>query len=301
MMGKAEDRKQSSLSPLLRKYLASGDLFVWGSGAGLAIALLMVVGLLLLIMFNGLGYFWPADIVELTLRDGTHVLGQLAGRETIPSSSETDSNQRTRIRLKIGNRDLYGLDFKWINEDAITSRSFPPEAVLLERREWGNMYGRVKAVYRGDEQIAQGDQPSWQALLPLIAETNDLHARISRIERVDIGAINTEIERLRLKIRRLELSGIEARKTDDIERLKSQMASAEARYQEQMTRLESLSASLNEYTANHCGCERKRKTTPGESNHSRAAAECHGRDRQERNVCGKRLARAHRRAARGQH
>ena len=35
------------------RYLASGDLFVWGSGAGLAISLLMVVGLLLLIMSMG--------------------------------------------------------------------------------------------------------------------------------------------------------------------------------------------------------------------------------------------------------
>jgi phosphate transport system permease protein len=241
----ADTIRKSSLSPLLRKYLASGDLFVWGSGAGLAISLLMVVGLLLLIMFNGLGYFWPANIIELTLKDRTHVLGQLAGRETVPPSSAADPNQRTRIRLKIGNRDLYGLDFKWINEDAITSRSFPPEAVLLERREWGNMYGRVKGVYRGDEEIAHGDQPSWQALLPLIASANDLHARISSIERGDIGAINTEIERLRLKMRRLELSG--GAKIADIERLKSQMASAEARYQEQMTRLESLTASLNEY------------------------------------------------------
>ena len=151
------------MSPFFKKYFASGDLFVWGSGAGLAIALLMVVGLLLLIMFNGLGYFWPADVVELTLRDGTHVLGQWAGRRLF-RSNRTDSKQRTRIRLKIGNRDLYGLDFKWVDEDTISSQSFPEEAVLFERREWGNMYGRIKAVFRGTEQIAQGAEPSWASL-----------------------------------------------------------------------------------------------------------------------------------------
>jgi phosphate transport system permease protein len=231
-----------------KRYFASGDLFVWGSGAGLAISLLMVVGLLLLIMVNGLGYFWPADIVELTLKDGTHALGQWAGRETIPPSSAAESKPRTRVRLKIGNRDLYGLDFKWVNEDAITSRSFPPEAVLLERREWGNMYGRINAVYRGDEQIAHGTEPSWQALLPLIKDANELRARILRIERVDIGAINTEIERMRLQMRRLELKGAESGNADNIERLKSQMAAAEARYQEQMKRLESLSEHLNDYS-----------------------------------------------------
>ena len=244
----ADATQKRSLSPFFKRYLASGDLFVWGSGAGLAISLLMVVGLLLLIMLNGLGYFWPGDIVELTLSDGTHVLGQWAGRETIPPSSAADSKPRTRIRLKIGNRDLYGLDFKWVNEDAITSRSFPPEAVLLERREWGNMYGRINAVYQGDEQIAHGNDPSWQALLPLINDANELRARILRIERVDIGAINTEIERMRLKMRRLELKGVGSGSADNIERLKSQMAAAEARYQEQMKRLESLSAHLNDYS-----------------------------------------------------
>jgi phosphate transport system permease protein len=220
------------------------------------------VGLLLLIMFNGLGYFWPADIIELTLSDGTHVLGQWAGREVIPPSSAADSTPRTRIRLKIGNRDLYGLDFKWVDEDTITSRALPGDAVLLERREWGNMYGRIQAVYRGDEQIAQGDQPSWEAILPLITETNALHARISRIERVDIGAINTEIDRLRLKMRRLELHAAGTKVTDDIERLKSLMAAAEARYQEQMKRLESLNTSLNEYTAIIVDANGKEKQLP---------------------------------------
>ena len=47
----------------------------------------MVFGLLLLIIINGLGYFWTSDIVELTLKDGQHVMGQLAGREVIPRSS----------------------------------------------------------------------------------------------------------------------------------------------------------------------------------------------------------------------
>ena len=38
------------------KFLASGNVFIWGCAAGVSVSLLMVFGLLLLIMINGLGY-----------------------------------------------------------------------------------------------------------------------------------------------------------------------------------------------------------------------------------------------------
>ena len=71
----------------LKKMIASGDLFVWASGAGLAVALLMVLGLLLLIAANGMGFFWTGDIIELTLKDGTRVMG------TVLNSWDPTSNR----------------------------------------------------------------------------------------------------------------------------------------------------------------------------------------------------------------
>lgn len=72
------------------KLLASGNVFIWGCAAGVSVSLLMVFGLLLLIMINGLGYFWTSDIVELTLKDGQRMMGQLAGREVIPRTITRD-------------------------------------------------------------------------------------------------------------------------------------------------------------------------------------------------------------------
>ena len=134
-----------------KKFLASGNVFIWGCAAGVSVSLLMVFGLLLLIMINGLGYFWISDIVEVTLKDGQHMMGQLAGREIIPRTITPDRPEgKGRLRVKIGNRDLYGLDFKWVNDDQIVSHTYPTDVVLLERREWGNMYARIKAVYEGE-------------------------------------------------------------------------------------------------------------------------------------------------------
>ena len=234
-----------------RKFLASGNVFIWGCAAGVSVSLLMVFGLLLLIMINGLGYFWISDVAELTLKDGQHIMGQLAGREVIPRSVTADRPEgKGRLRVKIGNRDLYGLDFKWVNDDQIASLIYPADTVLLERREWGNMYARIKAVYKGEALQAEGNDAGWIALAPLIDMTNALHQQITRIESVEIGAINAEIEQARLNIRALEI-GAPSRNTSErgqIDGLKAQVAAAESRYQEKTLELEKLRAQFDEYS-----------------------------------------------------
>ena len=149
--------------------MASGELFIWGCGAGLSLSLLMIGGLLALILMNGFGYFWPADLVELTLKDGKHVIGQLAGEEIGPKGIP-------RIRVKIGNRDLYGLDYRWINTDQITERAQPSDLVMVERREWGNFFGRLLTITKEDQSVAEGAEAVWQSLPVLIRQAEGSEA-----------------------------------------------------------------------------------------------------------------------------
>lgn len=144
-------------------FMASGELFIWGCGAGLSLSLFMIAGLMVLILINGMGYFWPADLVELTLKDGKHVIGQLAGEDVSPKGIP-------RIRMKIGNRDLYGLDYRWINTDQIAERATPADLVMVERREWGNFYGRLKAILKADQVVTEGAEDVWKALPPLLSQ-----------------------------------------------------------------------------------------------------------------------------------
>jgi phosphate transport system permease protein len=233
-----------------KKFFASGNVFIWGCAAGVSVSLLMVFGLLLLIMINGLGYFWISDIVEVTLKDGQRMMGQLAGREVIPRTVTPDRPEgKGRLRVKIGNRDLYGLDFKWVNDDQVVSQTYPADVVLLERREWGNMYARIKAVYKGETVLAEGNEAGWLALVPLISTTDELHRQITRIEKVEIGAINAEIEQVRLKARSLDMvSPSSLRESGHIDTLKAQVSSAESRYQEKTVELETLRAQFDEYS-----------------------------------------------------
>ncbi len=235
------------MSAKIKKFLGSGTLFVWFCGTAVAASLLMVGGLLLLIMINGLGFFWPHALVEMKLKDGTHVLGELKGEEVIPYSETPEFPEgKTRVRLKIGNRDLYGLDFRWVDTDQIVSSESPKDVVAFERREWGNFYGRIREVTRGEQAVASGNLEGWKALQPLIEHANELHDEIEYLQRDVIGDINYEIEDSRLRIRELELQ--DHPHAPEVSALQATTKQLETQYQKHVETLRKLSDQLNEYS-----------------------------------------------------
>jgi len=218
----------------VRKLWRSGDPFIWLTGAALACSLIMVAGLVLLVLANGIGFFWPSDLVRLTLTDGAVVLGRVTEREAIPDPGAR-TPRRYRIQLKQGNRDLYGADFIWVDEAKVARRETPPEAVAIERREWGHLYGEIRAVKDGDRLVAEGPAAGWAALQARLPDAMRVAAEIRRIEKHEIGAINSAQERLRLRLRRLEGRGVTS--GPEVERLRQEAATWQERYREQEGRL----------------------------------------------------------------
>ncbi|MDE3019507.1 MAG: phosphate ABC transporter, permease protein PstA, partial [Nitrospirota bacterium] len=196
----------------LKAFWKSGELFVWLTASGVALSLLMIGALLGLIMVKGLGQFWPADILEIRLADGRTLIGQPINSETIPhSTSQAHPDGKRRTRFRVGNQDAFGYDFKWVDADAVVAQAKPFDLTVFNRREWGPLYGRVRALYREAAPVAEGPA-AWPALLPLIEQANRLHERIHRIEHDEIGEINRRLESLRLQRQALRLDN---RLTDD--------------------------------------------------------------------------------------
>jgi len=118
---------------------------VWLTAAAAALSLLLVAGLLLLVFVNGLGFFWPRDVARLELVDGEVVIGEIVAREPMPAT-EGGEAQGYRIQLKVGNRDVYGLDYRWVPEASMASLAYPEDITVFERRAWGNLYGVIQEV-----------------------------------------------------------------------------------------------------------------------------------------------------------
>jgi len=227
----------------MRKFWKSGDPFIWLTGGALAFSLIMVAGLVLLVLVNGMGFFWPEGVVRLTLTDGKIIIGQIMEREVIPEPGAPPGTPRKyRIQVKQGNRDLYGADFVWVDEAKIAKREAPPEVLVIERREWGNLYGVIKEVREGDRVVAGGPEIGWSALQARLPETLRVVREIRRIELKEIGTINHAQEKIRLQLKKLELRGV--KDGPEVERLRQETAPWQAKYDIQAARVAELRRGL---------------------------------------------------------
>ncbi|MBK9968624.1 MAG: phosphate ABC transporter permease PstA [Holophagales bacterium] len=217
----------------------SGEPFIWITGSGLAAAVLMVAGLLWLILANGLGFFWPAEVSQYALSDGRTVAGPLAARERVPDPGATAGTPpRWRIKVKQGNRDVTGEDFVWIDESAIRSTSKPADVIAFERREWGAFYGWVKEVRDGGNVVASGRDASWKALGALLPKALDVYEEALTLEKDRIGAVNFEKDKLRLARKKLERKGVSS--GPDVEALAAKESKLQAEYDRLLTELQAV-------------------------------------------------------------
>jgi phosphate transport system permease protein len=184
-----------------------GDPLIWFTGSALGMCILMIAGLIVVILVNGLSFFWPQPLERVTLKDATAYLGEVQAREPIPDPGQPDHLKHERLLLRVGNRDLYGFDFKWIRQDEIAKTEKPSDAYFVERREYGPLLGTPLRVKRGDDVIAEGAEATARALPELVSVAAADRAAVERIEKDEIGDVNYRIERARLEARRLEMKG----------------------------------------------------------------------------------------------
>src|SRR6266581_2566582 len=235
------------MNPLARS-LRRGDPLIWFTGSALGVCLLMIAGLVGVILVNGLGFFWPRPLLEVTLRDGGVFLGEVENREPIPNPGHPDHLKKSRIQLRVGNRDLLGFDFKWIDENEIARRPALPEAWFIERREYGPLIGTPVLLKEGEAVRARGPEAIGPLLPALLGKAERDRAAIARIEKGEIGEINYRIEQLRLLDRKLDFEARrdpaldQGRERDRIRRAVEEQQALYATKQEELGRIVELAA-----------------------------------------------------------
>ena len=251
-----------------KKFFESGTPWIWINAGAVAISVIMTVGLLLLLAFNGLSHFWPKDIMfanySQPVTEGEplrrEVVGERVDREHvsaeriissgIPVSDSTPLYERELI--KIGNRDLNGSDFTWLLTDYLSDISYPNNLTTFERREWGNFYGYVQEVKEAGSTVAQSDPAdpndtrAWEALEQRIERALSIHEQIEDLEKDEIGEVNYALERLRLQRRGLELRGTAT--PENLAEINAEEASWEANYEVLQSRLADLYAQIDRDT-----------------------------------------------------
>jgi len=115
--------------------MKSDRFFIALTSAALAAVVLMLITLILVVVYNGMGAFWAKEMSQYRFESGEWVMGPVTDRAV---SKKYPGKQR--FQLKVGNRDLYGIDFRWVEEAEIIEHHVATEAWCFERMEYGNFY-----------------------------------------------------------------------------------------------------------------------------------------------------------------
>ena len=176
----------------------------WLSGSALVVALVMIIGLLALIFYQGGRAFWPGDIERVSVSDGSVFLGVDSGEETI---GDTEAR---RIRFLVGNRDLGQQSYRWVDADAIASRSVAGDAVQVERDAWGVFIGEPRSVVVRDgsggvaETVWTAEGGSVDGLRRALREASRRRSAIRKLSEEELPAIERAIVNLGFRSRAIE-------------------------------------------------------------------------------------------------
>ncbi|ENM3741600.1 phosphate ABC transporter permease PstA [Vibrio cholerae] len=195
-------------------WFKSGAPWIWLTGGAVSVSLIAVLGLLLVIGWRGLTYFWPAPLLQWQTPDGKTVVGQLYARESVPVSHLKEMNLplpekvqaaglATRLNIKVANRDLYGSDFIALLEFETEFKGAPQGWAVIERSRGGQLFGKP---LRFDSTTGELDLPLEHHLRQALLEAETIRDQVDTMVEQQVRVISSQLEKLRLEKRRKQLN-----------------------------------------------------------------------------------------------
>lgn len=234
----------------LREFYRTGDIFIWFTGFGLAMIIAMIAGLLVLVVVNSTEYFYPSELALIETKNGEKFLGEIKTIENVPNLNLADSlkdKELKRYKVKIGNRDVYGLDFRWFDGREINNMTYPNDALVLERTDYGNFHGLMKGVNEDNKFISKTELNE-DLLEDKFDFVSKIRKEIEHLKKGEIGEINYLIESLRLEITQINYSTIEDdKKLEEISKVEDEIKKEEKKYDIIAHKVDSLTTLASKY------------------------------------------------------
>ena len=200
------------------KWFKSGTPWIWMTGGAVSLSLIAVVGLILLIGWRGLSFFWPSEIYEFDIvnEQGQHanLIGEIYDSETVLKQQlveagvkglENEADELDRYLIKVGNREFVDLDFMWVLGTTIKDERLADGIVVFERTKNGNFYGYLTEIKENGVVVSDDSMSLIQQLQQRLERTIELNDKEEDLLTGDIGAINYALDRIRLNKRKAEL------------------------------------------------------------------------------------------------
>lgn len=200
------------------KWFKSGAPWIWLTGGAVSVSLIAVLGLLLVIGWRGLTYFWPAPLFEWQTSDGHTVIGQIYAQESvavshlkqmnIPLPAAVEAGLATRLNIKVANRDLYGSDFIALLDFQIELKGAPQGWAVIERSRGGQLFGKplhFESVSASLSDSSLPTEPLSTALRKALQQAQAIRLQVEQMVDQQVRVISGDLEKLRLERRRKQL------------------------------------------------------------------------------------------------
>ncbi|MGE9295743.1 MAG: phosphate ABC transporter permease PstA [Puniceicoccales bacterium] len=185
----------------------AGEMFVWLTAMGLAAGIIMVIGLLWIIVANGVEVFWPRTIYELKLKEGNQIFGQSVVAASIVEDRDkkvvSDGGElEEEYKIFVGNKDVFGQQFQYIDQSIIASKTVAEGIMVAEREGSGNAIFYPVEITLANGTIIAATSPEFMSKFKALIEEAD-HARdkARRLDRGPIGRYAAKLKKLHLEQR----------------------------------------------------------------------------------------------------
>jgi phosphate transport system permease protein len=195
-------------------WIRSGSPWIWLTGGAVSFSLLSVLGLLLLIGWKGLIYFWPAPLYQWTDQENNRIVGMLYEKDSLLTSHLPHQEQLkerygvlapsvTRYHIKIANRELFPADFISIFDFQLSKPTRSKGWAVIDREHDGQFIGKPIAYLRSDGSRAENIN---QAMNVGLEQAKQLRRQIDDLLRTQLQVIGRQLESLRLEKRKREFN-----------------------------------------------------------------------------------------------
>ncbi len=233
------------------KWIQSGKPWIWLTSLAVTTSILLVLGILLFIGWNGLNHFWTQPVYQWQNQQGRTVVGEVFQRQQIDweqLSAEQQSqvpielrseleSQRVptieRLIIKVANRDVYGHDFISTYTYLWPEPEQPQDILVLDRVKSGQFIGRAIALTQEGQRYTD-DLPA--RIKQAVDDANEIRAEIDSIVNDKVEPLSWQLQSNREQITALIQSGEQQGRlkilTDRRQQLNDSRNEAEARVEQ---------------------------------------------------------------------
>ncbi|MGF1770460.1 phosphate ABC transporter permease PstA [Enterovibrio makurazakiensis] len=189
------------------KRLNSSSPWVWMTAGMVSLCLVAVLGVMLLIGWKGLAYFWPAPVYEFqvkTLQGEETLFGEIYGIESVSSLQLKEAGvdvspefqlDQNRLLIKIANREREAHDFVSVLEQNILSQTLRADIAVIERTEHGVFFGIPVGFMENGAIVDRDVSPAFYEEKIDVAEQQ--RTAISTLEYSEIEKVNRQLNAIK--------------------------------------------------------------------------------------------------------